>query len=514
MTFLSRRAVGACLVAGPALWLCTAVFDRVGTGAGTRVAFLSSWPELVGLTVLVLLATLLAQAMAARLLAIAGVELELPAWCWSPLFGLAVLIVPYLPWAADRLRVLDALAGPGRWWVWAVVGGQVLWLISATIRTALPTELGPIAKRRLRLALVFCASVALFAAARSRLVPGPLYPGGDEPHYLVVTQSLLSDHDLAIANNHARGDYLQYYPAPLKPDYRVAGRNGVIYSIHPVGISVLIAPAFALWGYRGASLFLAVLAAAAVTLTWRAVEDVTHSAAAATVAWLAVATSAPFLLHSFAIYPECTAALVMMVALGRPVRADGRADGALRGLALASLPWLGTKYAPMSAVALALLIWRLAPRVRLALVAPYLASLGAWLAFFWWLYGTPSPSAPYGASHQMSLATLAAGLPGLFVDQEYGVVATAPAIGLAAIGVWRLWHRDTEARWLALAAAAPLAALAITTGSFALWWGGSAPPGRELVAALPLLALPIGWLWHDTADRSVQRASLEWLFLV
>ena len=260
MTVLSRRAVGACLVAGPALWLSTSVFDRVGTGAGTRVAFFSSWPELVGLTVLVLLTALLLQALAERLLLLRGIESDLPAWCWAPLVGLAVLAIPFLPWIADRLRVLDALAGPGRWWVWAVAGGQVLWLIGTTVRDMAPAWLEPGRRRFTQQALVFGVSVAIFVAAAWRLSPGPLYPGGDEPHYLVVTQSLLTDHDLAIANNHARGDYLAYYQAPLKPDYRATGRNGVIYSIHPVGISALIAPAFALWGYRGASLFLALLA--------------------------------------------------------------------------------------------------------------------------------------------------------------------------------------------------------------------------------------------------------------
>ena len=137
MTVLPRRAVGACLVAGPALWLSTSVFDRVGTGAGTRVAFFSSWPELAGLTVLVLLTALLLQALAEHLLLRRGIESSLPAWCWAPLVGLAVLAIPFLPWIADRLRVLDALAGPGRWWVWAVAGGQVLWVVATTIRDML-----------------------------------------------------------------------------------------------------------------------------------------------------------------------------------------------------------------------------------------------------------------------------------------------------------------------------------------------------------------------------------------
>ena len=514
MTVLSRRAVGACLVAGPALWLSTSVFDRVGTGAGTRVAFFSSWPELAGLTVLVLLTALLLQALAEHLLLLRGIESNLPAVVLDAAHRAGGAGHPLS--SVDRRSAAGARCARRPRALVGLGGGR--WPGAVAHRDDRPRHGAAVA--RARPAAIRAAGARLrrrprhLRGAAWRLSPGPLYPGGDEPHYLVVTQSLLTDHDLAIANNHARGDYLAYYQAPLKPDYRATGRNGVIYSIHPVGISALIAPAFALWGYRGASVFLALIAAAAVTLTWRVVERETTSASAATVAWLAVATSAPLLLHSFAIYPECAAALAVMIAIGRQVRGVSRTDALVRGVALAVLPWLGTKYAPMSAVSIALLIWRLPSRDRVAVAAPYVISLALWFGFFWWLYGTPSPSAPYGSSHQMSLATLAAGLPGLFLDQEYGAVATAPALGLAIVGLWRLWRRDAEGRWMAMTTAAALAALAVTTGSFALWWGGSAPPGRELVAALPLVAVPLGWLWHDCARHPVQRAGIEWLVLM
>jgi hypothetical protein len=114
-----------------------------------------------------------------------------------------------------------------------VAGGQVLWVVATTIRDMAPPWLEPGRRRFTQQALVFGASVAIFAAAAWRLSPGPLYPGGDEPHYLVVTQSLLTDHDLAIANNHARGDYLAYLPGAVEPDYRATGRNGVIYIDSP-----------------------------------------------------------------------------------------------------------------------------------------------------------------------------------------------------------------------------------------------------------------------------------------
>ena len=384
--------------------------------------------------------------------------------------------------------------------------------------------------------LVFVASATIFLASAWRLVPGPVYPGGDEPHYLVITQSLLTDHDLAIENNHARGDYRAYYASPLKPDYRVTGLDRTIYSIHPIGISVIIAPAFAVAGYRGALVLVALLTAIAMALQWRWLRDVTASSGAATVGWLAVASSAAIVLHSFSIYPECAAALAVMVAVGWGWSAKSPVSLAIQGAALGALPWLSTKYAPMSGVLLLLITARTwqtrktqatdsgaeasppqstrATTDLLVLVAPYALSCVCWLAWFWWLWGTPSPTAPYGASHQMSLDSLKAGFPGLFADQEYGVFTTAPALALSAIGWWRLWRRDSEGRWLVAFTALPLLSLAAVTGAFALWWGGSAPPGRELVAALPLLGIPIAWLWKDTAARPAQRAVIETLILV
>jgi hypothetical protein len=545
VTVLSRQAVGACLVAGPALWLSRAVFDRVGQGAGTRIAFLPSWPELVGLVVLVALAMLVVQAIVEHATGARRARLALPAGMFAPTFLVACLALPYLPWLADVVPSVDALAGPGRWWIWAIALGHVVWLAV----TWVVEKRAVAASHQWRAPLIiFVASAAIFLASAWRLVPGPVYPGGDEPHYLVITQSLLLDRDLAIENNHARGDYRAYYASRLKPDYRVTGLNRTIYSIHPIGISVIVAPAFAIAGYRGALVLVALLAAVAVALQWRWLRHVTASSGAATVGWLAVATSAPFVLHSFSIYPECAAALAVMVAVSWGWSKPSPTSLAIQGLALAALPWLSTKYAPMAAVLLLLIAARTwqsratretqptdggaeAPPPQttretratretrpttplLALVAPYALSCLCWLAWFWWLWGTPSPTAPYGASHQMSLDSLKAGFPGLFADQEYGAFATAPALALAAIGWWRLWTRDREGRWLVALTLVPLLSLAGITGAFALWWGGSAPPGRELVAALPLLGVPIAWLWKDTAARPAQRAVIETLILL
>src|SRR5206468_12254058 len=75
---------------------------------------------------------------------------------------------------------------------------------------------------------------AIYAVAAWQVAPSR--PEGDEPHYLIITQSLLKDGDLRIENNHRNGDYRAFYRGEvLRPDYRRAGRNGEIYSIHAPG---------------------------------------------------------------------------------------------------------------------------------------------------------------------------------------------------------------------------------------------------------------------------------------
>ena len=60
---------------------------------------------------------------------------------------------------------------------------------------------------------------------------------------------------------------------------------------------------------------LALVGTLAGLLLWRALSAITGSTRAATFGWLAIVTSAPFVLHGFAIYPEIPAACAMLFAV-------------------------------------------------------------------------------------------------------------------------------------------------------------------------------------------------------
>ena len=164
-----------------------------------------------------------------------------------PVFGLALLLVPFLPGVPDRWPLVQVLAGPAKWIVWAIVGGQCLW-VAAPHAVTLRAWIARRSVVSLTVAVGLATALAASLAA-SRLTSTVLFPSGDEPHYLVIAQSLWRDGDLKIENNHERGDYLEYFGRELDPHFLRRGVDEEIYSIHPIGMPLVITPVFALGGY-------------------------------------------------------------------------------------------------------------------------------------------------------------------------------------------------------------------------------------------------------------------------
>ena len=252
-------------------------------------------------------------------------------------------------------------------------------------------------------------------------------PDADEPHYLVITQSLLRDHDLAIENNHARGDYREYFGGELRPDFLRRGLNEVIYSIHAPGLPALLVPAYAVAGYRGAVVMLCLFGA----LTALAIFDLAAllaGPATAWLAWAAICLTVPFVPHSWLIFPEMPGALLVAWAalwLYAPLPARSR-TWIWRGAALALLPWLHTKFVILLAAAAAALLVRLwrTPRAAAALAAPIIVSVALWIGSFYLLYGVFDPQIPYGDFPKLYVlaANIPRGVLGLLFDQKFGLL--------------------------------------------------------------------------------------------
>lgn len=337
---------------------------------------------------------------------------------------------------------------------------------------------------------------------------GPRLPGGDEPHYLVIAQSLLEDGDIRIDNQHDARTYATWWRGgELPPHYIERGRDGGIYSIHAPGVAALVAPLFALAGVPGAQATILALAAAAGALVWLLGLFASGSRAAAWFAWAAVSASSTMLVQSVTIFPDgpgaaFTAAVAVIWLALRQQRLAHPGWLVAASALLAALPFLHTRFAVISAVFGLLFTYDLVrvPRpdraLRLAaFVVPALLGATAWFGLFHAIYGTPDPTAPYGDNRESSLTYVPGGVLGLLVDQQFGLLVFSPVLALGPVGWW-LERRSSHRAALPLVPVVVCYLAAVAT--YWMWWAGvPATPARFATAIVPLLAPALAIAWNE-----------------
>ena len=466
-----RAALFLSALAALSVWLSAGV---IVDGASGRIAALPSFALLAMLVV--------------TLPAIAWVAKLRLAQAW-PLAISLVLWLPFLGWSS-------LWEGPIEGIVWCLV---VAGLIAAR-PPGLPRAFSdPRVAPPMAALLVALASAVVFGQVRN------VIPGGDEPHYLAATQSLLHDGDLKVANNYEKGDYLDYFPGRLEPHFLTRSKTGEIYSIHAPGVSVIVLPAFAVAGYAGAVWTIILIAALTCALMWHLAFVVSGSAAASWAAVAAVGLTAPYFFHTFTIYPEIIGGLCVLLGAWLLMElAGGRAPEVpfllAVGGALAILPWLHTRFAVLAGIVGILVLARLArqpmamTKIGAFLAVPVALGLG-WFAFFYAIWGSPNPTVAYGADTSTSLSYVPRGVIGLLFDQQFGVLTTAPVYGAAIVGALLLFKAQPR---LAIELALIVIPYALVVASYAMWWGGAAAPGRFLVAILPLAAIPLATAWSKS----------------
>ena len=270
-------------------------------------------------------------------------------------------------------------------------------------------------------------------------------------------------------------------------------------------------------------MFLLLVCALGTAIVWRLGWQTTGDASAAWFGWSVVTCSIPIVAHAYTIFPDGLSSVLLLCGVWGLLEAASASPRALVlvGVAAALLPWLHTRNAVIAGVVGVAMVLRLLARAdRWRAIAAYavvpVLSAGLWFTTFYLIYGTFNPAAPYGGYADSRPEYLLPGVPGLFFDQQYGFLATAPGFvaALAGLAVALFRRRPSNAipavsgeRRVALELLVVFASYLLAVASYRMWWGGASAPSRFLVPVLMPLGMPAAWAWR-AATRPADRAAL------
>jgi hypothetical protein len=325
---------------------------------------------------------------------------------------------------------------------------------------------------------------------------------GDEPHYLIITHSLVYDHDLLLTNN-----YQSSYWAADQP-YHTVGE----YSIHNIGLPLLLVVPYKLAGMAGGRVFMAIVAMCFPLLFYRVLVSVTGSHLWSILVAATVATGLPFLAAANQIYPDLIGGLLILYAAERITTANNNPSTVFSpwvclnlGFSIAFLPWLHLR---LSLPAVILLLAHL-----YIVIANTNVSYRLWLArTFWWLiplvlftisvallaiYNTvafQNPAGPYGhGALTFNPREFLMIFLGLHWDQSQGMFLQHPLLLLGLVGLVPM-IKANRTNWRVLFLISLLSISVLLPNSMhPAWYGAWAFAGRFHWSIVSLLIFPLAY---------------------
>jgi len=357
---------------------------------------------------------------------------------------------------------------------------------------------------------------------------------GDEPHYLLITRSLVTDGDLNLAEDYRNREYKAFYDGELDL-HAHPGKKGekFLYSKHLPALPVLIAP-FYVAGEKAARLVssltrqaggartvlvffsrlpVCLLTALLGLVFFLSAWELTRKKSAALLAWLIFSFSSPLLFYSHLIYPELPVALILAgMAYGLILKKRISSRHLFwAGAGIGLMPWFGIKYIPLAGAAFLIVVFVAARTVRtqtraaVSFLAPLAVSAGLFILFLYSLYGRISPQVVYRGSVEgtdlsisrflvKDLADFWSRLLAYLIDQRIGLFVYAPVLIISLAGFFLLRKRKPEATYLLGA----LFGVFWVFCSVTFYWAGYCPPGRPL---LPVIWVPALFLASELANE-------------
>ena len=315
-------------------------------------------------------------------------------------------------------------------------------------------------------------------------------PTGDEPHYLVITKSLVYDHDLDLRNNYDKGPEIPH--VVVRPD-------GTWRPAHDVGLPLVMYLPFYLGDEFGVYVMLAIIAALIGCSIFLLAFELTYRLSLSILAWLFTAFLPPGFLYAFQIYPEMLGALLLIWSVRLLIRDHLTSpQWILIGIWAGCMPWLVGRFAPLSVfitVAGIYVIYKFEWHTRrislfhlVCLIIPEMILATVYILYLHRYYGSISPMALHPNSGLVTSSPGILGflrlLVGWLIDQRLGLFIFSPILILSISGMFYLCRlNEFRYRLIILINIVYYLLLTILSGEF---WVQYSIPTRYLIVITPL----------------------------
>ena len=329
---------------------------------------------------------------------------------------------------------------------------------------------------------------------------------GDEPHYLLLTNSLFIDGDVDVKSDYLTGRYYGYFPYLIDPHVNwhiFTSDSPHWYSQHPIGLPVLLVPAVIVADARGATVAMVVIAVLVLLLAFRWARRFTGEAVFAAIAAGALGLSPAFLGLQGRIFPDLPlAALLLGCLLLLEMRERRPWHLLLLGILVGVSPWFHLKdmpaFATVAAIALVQVVCRTtgSERIRhiLLLSIPVLVSgIALEVSVRAW-YGSWLPTRMVGTDSETFALSVPRGLAAASFDSARGLFTHNPALLLilAGLPVWlRLWRGPFLRLVLVIGPSILIQA------TYSNWYAAYSPAGRYALEFTPALIPAIALLLRE-----------------
>jgi hypothetical protein len=346
------------------------------------------------------------------------------------------------------------------------------------------------------------AVIAVFGLCLFFRWHNPQQYSGDEPHYLLVSESLVRDGDVDVKNDYLERRYLAFYSGHLDPHVNTSiftRSSPHWYSMHGVGLAAVLVPAYAVDGAHGATVAMVAIAVVVLVLTFLWAKRFTGEVRYAALATAALGFSPGFLGLEGRVFPDLPAAALLLgclLLLELPERRSGHL--LLLGVLAGVSPWFHFKnslaFGTIAAIAFVQVARSSAGRERsrrlVLLTAPIAVSLvGYELSNLDW-YGSWLPTRMVLPGNHVFALSAPRGLAAVSFDASRGLFTNSPALLLILAGL-PIWLRLFRGPFLRLALV--VAPTILLQATFSDWSGAYAPAGRYALqfvpAAIPAVAL-------------------------